>query len=900
MNFGRERQGHIPVEYSCLGEGTGGFLSRDRLRYFRPMPNGDELPPVTFISLGTPTVPELRLANTADDDQAVYRVVVVPFDASNAEKHDFRLKTQPSQEMRMKVGVISDKNAGLHYEVFSEEGKEPLYKNTICFPQAAVETKLKAMPIAKPLFNELLSNVYPPNWDPHSFHGFQWVFVGGNGGNMGYFALQNAIPYSDEEAAYEHFATGMAVYSNAKMIDWLNKKLLCEELGTPIAAMPRVLAKDIPSGLSHMLFILPEIRALWLEDVKALASNPQVKIITFADEVSEQMESALITAFQKFPDNRELRALDARIKVKYGHGKYGIPLTPEEKEPLAWLAYRRTLNDELVSLYHEAYKLAKSINPKVIIVSDDPISHQNKIYSFADWRGSFDIVTHQLYPRCNANIDSFGFLTRRLAQLTDAKQVWPCPHVEEYGASLTPREVLYKLSAAVRNGATGFHYYLNDTIGLRSGKKYMVHERWGAPDRYFVELNAQRLMASLPRLAFPAYDTAVFTATDTLRAMPGLMFRDSPKNDMYLHGYLGYGAGVNYRFINELTLDNLAPYKLIFTAENQYIPREAFNALRQYVTDGGTLVVVNQTPFTFTPEGESLEAESRLFTGVAFRGASASPLHFNYAGIQVPVNSIRCAKLEVVPNAKVLATFANGDPAVVENDVEQGRVITLAANPCLAKLAGSAEWKGFFKELCKQYGAQTECDIWRFQLPVTLLPSRETVSGKCLTNNFVIWEHFNPTTPNNCELTGSYRLFPEPNLWKERKSGDIAFSEGKLTDRPRAVVAPSACKDKGDIRDWVVAWKNVAEPITIKASWSEAQPIRSVKLFVRGVWRDAKLEIGGQRYDFPLPERFNKEPDALREFTMELPKPVTATELAVIIGASKETLLMAEMEIWAE
>ena len=121
-----------------------------------------------------------------------------------------------------------------------------------------------------------------------------------------------------------------------------------------------------------------------------------------------------------------------------------------------------------------------------------------------------------------------------------------------------------------------------------------------------------------------------------------------------------------------------------------------------------------------------------------------------------------------------------------------------------------------------------------------------------------------------------------------------------MTDRPKAVVAPSSCLDKGEVRDWAVGWKDVAEPIAIRASWSEMQAIRSVKLFVRGLWRDAKLEIGGHSYDFPLPERFNKEPNTLREFTMELSKPVNATELSVIIGGSKETLLMAEMEIWAE
>ena len=897
MNLCRERQGGARPEYSCLGEGSGGFASRNRLVSFRPLTCGKELPPVTFKALGSPLATELCFRNTDPSGKSSFNVVMEPFDKEHAKIRDYKLKTTPGQDTRFEYSMVlgTHKLAGYNFRVLDAQDRL-LYSNTFIFPELATEQRLLAMAIEKPLFTELLGTERPPQRD---FHGFQWVFGAGNAGNMQQFALQKGLPYSNYDIAKEHKETGMANYANVTMISWLNNNLYCEELKTPIASMPRVLDKNITCGLSFRLLVIPEIRKLWLEDVKTIASSG-ARLIVWGDELSETLESHTISEFQKKPDNPELKALDAMIKQKYGQGKYGIPKTIEESNPLAWIAYRRALNDELVSMYREGYRLAKSINPEILVVSDDPVGNQSKLYAYSDWKDTFDIVTQQLYPKSSPNIDSFGFITRYLATLSGAKEVWPCPHVEEYAASFTPREVLYKLSGAVRGGATGFHYYLHDTTGTNSNKKYMFHERWGAPDRYAVEIGAQKLLATMPRLAFPEYDTAVFTATDSLRAIPGIMFRRPPDQDLYLHGFLAYGAGVNYRFVNELTLDNLSRFKLIATAENSYLTREAFHALKQYVHDGGTLLVINQKAFASTPEGASLTEESAAFTGAVAVGDSATPAYFTYAGKKVPVTAIRCTRMQSAPGAKVAASFANGDPAIIENAYGKGKVVTLAANPCGTKLAGNPEWKNFFLDFCKNAGARTQCDIWRFQLPESLLPQQETIQGKCITNNFVKWEHFTPTTPCNDTVTGSYTLSPEPAYSKDIASGKVPFSKGRLTDRPKAAVGLSASRGKSTWRDWTVAWKDVAKPISIHCDWSEPRDISCVKFFLAGTWRDATLEIGGNRYEFPCPDGFNKEPVSVREYVMQPPAPVKGTQLDITIAPDKASLTIAEMEIWSK
>ena len=899
LNLGRERQGISPPEYSCLGDGDGGFPDKKRLCYFRPLPLGKNLPPVTFLAMGSSMIPELRFRNTNPEDKSSYGILIETFDRSSKAIGSFQLKSAIGKDTEFDFSdKAKRKIAGYKYSVFADDVKTPVYSNVFTIPAIAAEKKQQAMSIRNPLFKELLGDEFPPRRD---WCGIQWVFGAGNAGNMQGFALQNGMVFSNKDFCKEYASTGMAIYVNAVMIDWAKTKLYGEEFNTPIAAMPRVLEKNMKYPGSHGVIVVPSVRRLWLEDVKTIASSKGVKAITFGDEVSECIESNLISDFRKFPDNPEILALDAKIRQKYGQGKYGIPKDENERNPLAWIAYRRALNDELVSLYHEASRLAKSINPDIVVISDDPAGHQNSLYAFADWKGAVDIVTHQLYPRHNPNVDSFGFLTKYISTLTEAREIWPCPHVEEYATSFEPQDVLYKLSSAMRNGATGFHYYLNDTVGGRSGKKYLIHEYFGAPDRYAVEIAAQKLAASMPRIRFPKeHDAAVFTSIDSLRAIPGLMLRRSPGKDMYLHGFLGYGAGVNYRFINEACLDNLNSYRFIATNENTYVSQEAFNALAQYVQDGGTLLILGQEPFKFTPEGGDLLAKSEPFIGVKFIGASQNAMSFKYEGINVPVTAIRCSKLELLPGSTAVARFANGDPAIVECRHNNGRVLTLAANPCMAKLAGNKEWNEFFLKFSKVCGARTQCDFWRFQLPDSLLPKQEAVAEKCLTNNFVKWEHFDPTTPNQSDVTGSYSFSPEPNMSRDVATGEIPFTKGKLTDRPRAVIGPSASLGKSRWSDWAVAWSKVEQPVCISSRWSAARSIKSVKLFVSGIWRNASIEIGGEKFDYPCGKDFNDDSLSVRLVEMALPHSVNASELKITLESNPGVFLISEMEIWSE
>ena len=896
INLGRERQAP-PREFSTLKAGSGGFHSPDRFVSFRPvtMRTRQALSPVSFYSFGSLDTPLLVFGNTNPKDKTSYKVRIETLDARHKTVRRFTLKTKPGVTSRFEYRLLGKKKASaVRYTVLPPSGKGmPIYSNVFTFPVSSVG-KAQAMMVDRPLFKTLLSREKLPDFGAI---GLQWTFGVGIDGYMNLFARQCGMPYSGREASRNYKEAGTAMLINSTMIDFANKNARCLEFKTPLVVMPRGERYEYPAGLQHNLYVLPSVQKVYLEKTKYLAGKPNVKMLIFGDEMAEYCEQEVINFFRKMPEHPELKAIHERIKKEYGNGKYGIPSSIEESDPLAWISYRRFLNDELVKLYRKTVETAKKINPRLIIVSDDPVGNQSKLYSFSEWKEFCDIVTHQLYPRKNPDIDSFGFMTRYLRDLSGVENVWPVPHVEEYGASFTPLEVLCKLSAAYRNGATGFNFYFDDSPGRRTRKKYMIHEMFGAPDRYATNINALKLIAKMPRPAFPEADCAVFSGTDSLRAIPGLMLRRPPANDMYLHGYLGYGAGVWYKFINEKTMKKLNRFKFIATAECEYISQEAFNALRKYVADGGTLLLLNANGLRSTPGGRSLLSERSKFTGIINIAENNSSREIKFKNLQLPLG--RSWKLTPAPAARVIAKTNDNLPGIVEHRFGRGRVITLAGNPCIGKFAGNKNWKQYFLKFAEECKAKTLCDMWRLELPRSIIPAVKTFPGSCITNNFVYWQSYKPLQPNNTNISGSYTLAPAPDYGKDHSAGANAFGTGKLTDRPKAVLGFSAAERKSAWTDWALGWKT-DKPITISCKWNKKVPVSCVKLFVDGVWRDAAISINGKEYKFPCPAGFNADNLAVKEVRMQLPSPVNADALKITISGNKELLCISEMEIWSQ
>ena len=155
VNVGRERQ-VAPPEYTCLGTGTGGFHSRDRLRRFRPVPEGSQPPPVTFLAFGSREFPELLMQNTAADDNDTYPVSIERLDENM--KAIGTLEAACGRELsKAEYATPGDRKVfGYKYEITGKSG-DGRYSGVFMFPKATVAAKLHTMKIAKPLFKELFS-----------------------------------------------------------------------------------------------------------------------------------------------------------------------------------------------------------------------------------------------------------------------------------------------------------------------------------------------------------------------------------------------------------------------------------------------------------------------------------------------------------------------------------------------------------------------------------------------------------------------------------------------------------------------------------------------------------------------------------------------------------------------
>ena len=133
----------------------------------------------------------------------------------------------------------------------------------------------------------------------------------------------------------------------------------------------------------------------------------------------------------------------------------------------------------------------------------------------------------------------------------------------------------------------------------------------------------------------------------------------------------------------------------------------------------------------------------------------------------------------------VLATYADGSPAVVSNKYGEGTAILFGFNPFSFAAIEQTQWRTFFTELAAMLGQPTGLDIWRFTLPDSVIWEEPEDVGVCLTNNRVIWQEEKPDFGGNRDVgaTYSYSVAPDAMPDVESTDGAIACSVGHLTDR---------------------------------------------------------------------------------------------------------------------
>jgi hypothetical protein len=332
----------------------------------------------------------------------------------------------------------------------------------------------------------------------------------------------------------------------------------------------------------------------------------------------------------------------------------------------------------------------------------------------------------------------------------------------------------------------------------------------------------------MPRLKYPAYErAAILFNDDTMGADPAL---GGPGYCATIEGcytLLGPVARSWFKFIDCAQVVAMPSLKqrfdVIYVPSAPFLRASIVAKLRDFVTEGGTLVCGDRTAFRNDDLGNDTSAAR-----IEIFGVTDGPVH--------TVNTVTPALKELGPpitfasdvpvmqptpesRISVLATYHNGDPAITSNAFGRGRAIMFARNPFGS--AGDAQWREFFTNFVKWTGAPTGLDIWRFQFPKSVIAREPKHAGFCLTNNHVLWQEEKPTYPQNREVGATYRYSLPPDAAPDEAAPGEAVpsTTGHLTDRRESLMAK---KTKAEwyapyelpASRWLVSWAKI-EPVTV-------------------------------------------------------------------------------------
>lgn len=129
---------------------------------------------------------------------------------------------------------------------------------------------------------------------------------------------------------------------------------------------------------------------------------------------------------------------------------------------------------------------------------------------------------------------------------------------------------------------------------------------------------------------------------------------------------------------------------------------------------------------------------------------------------------------------------------MIVKNFKKGKVILFGFNPFFNTAIHNIDWQEFWENLSHFNGVVTNQDIWRFQLPDSLIYTPKLLSRTCLTGNYLMWSLSNPRNFHIAQIFGTYKLNPKlnvlTNVYPVAKMNEIPFSIGKLTNRVYAPV----------------------------------------------------------------------------------------------------------------
>lgn len=268
-------------------------------------------------------------------------------------------------------------------------------------------------------------------------------------------------------------------------------------------------------------------------------------------------------------------------------------------------------------------------------------------------------------------------------------------------------------SQILKNGADQLKWYSHGSL-------------WQNPDIYNEALDILRQVADLPKLKIPTGTKTAIFYSDYDRW--GL--NDAPSHAAYTtYALLGEHLGSWFRFVSKNNFD-LTGIKQLYIPRMRFTDPELTAKVKEFVNNGGTAIVFDPDFLSYNIDGSSV-AERNEFIGTALTGKANVGSSLDYKGQKLPLtevktlpvaerNSIHAFDFAALPaGAKVLATYSDGKPAIIERTVGKGKFIFSAVMPFgISDAAITPQgWKAFVADRAAAVKEQVNLPIWNFTLP---------------------------------------------------------------------------------------------------------------------------------------------------------------------------------------
>lgn len=420
--------------------------------------------------------------------------------------------------------------------------------------------------------------------------------------------------------------------------------------------------------------------------------------------------------------------IEREIKGKYGFGKFGLHDFHGKTDPNSQfrrIAFWRWWNDrfsvylkqvsgkfrkELPGIPYMAFNRnncgsictvdAALLSPDAEVIGTDPYPTSSKVFG-----GIGRAIYHT------------GFSVRLLHDLASRSRTCATLQMFIYhGGSPTPEYVREWTSQALKNGASFFHWYDGGPANIT------------IPDSYAEMLRLSKLISGMNRLPISDETRSAILYSDADRW--GL--DDSQGHPYYcLYVLLGEKTGANFRFVSPTGLRNglhsLNGISVLYIPRMRYARNEEIKIILDFVRNGGTLVVFDPNLWMYHYDGTAIDERSELIPRLNLRNTGASSLR--YKGKKAPVGKIHGIAADAgLPaffdfpadfNGKVLASYPDGKPAIMERNIGRGRVIVSACQVFgySSVILEPGAWLDFFRDRCEEAGEKTGLPIWNFVLP---------------------------------------------------------------------------------------------------------------------------------------------------------------------------------------